>query len=186
MPSCVTPTPGSNLSPSHTQWQGLHVWIKCQHPTLCRVMGIHQLNIITTKDCHVQILPHYSQLKETSLRPCLSFQLKPTWFQGDRVGSEEPTTLDNYKDRERLQERTKCRLTPLVLMQHNWGEVTGDPELRKLQQSLPIGKKTKVRWTWGNLYQQLKTKSLLYLFESYRYLWLRTEDSEYCQGHSCK
>ena len=39
VPSCIAPTSGSNLSPSHTQWQGLHVWRKCQHPTLCKVMG---------------------------------------------------------------------------------------------------------------------------------------------------
>lgn len=59
VPSYVTPTPGSNLSTSYTQWQGLHVWIKCQHPTLCWVMRIHHLNIIITKDFHVQILLHY-------------------------------------------------------------------------------------------------------------------------------
>jgi hypothetical protein len=76
--SCVAPTLGGNPSPAHTQWQGLHVWIKCQHPTLCGVMTLHHLNIITAQGCHVPILCHCSERHIFKTLPEFSADVKVT------------------------------------------------------------------------------------------------------------
>lgn len=76
--SRTAPPRGGNRSPAHAQWQGLHVWIKCQHPTLCRVMGLRHLNIITTQGCRVPILPHYSERCIFQTLPEFSADVKVT------------------------------------------------------------------------------------------------------------
>lgn len=123
----------------------------------------------------------------TSSRPCLNFQLMSRW---QTVLLRAVTTLDNY-NLEKCFQRKQRRFTLLHVSKHHETEAgAGDPERRELLHRPPNGKKIEIRIQGGDLSQQhfsSKTMAVFFSpFESHRYLWLRTEHSEYSQGHSCK